>query len=355
MPKRSKRTIVGKQDQIEMDDLPQEIEMPGEQAGGSQQIIEPQVGRSQEQAEIPQQTDELSQEGSSHAQREVSQRIVARGRRGRNLFQFMRSTIGRLSSKVSELERRLNEGKENQEQEEMPRNIVEPVIVYQASEAKLERPKYPGKIDMHPVTFIEDLFAYLNRISRKDQVIEEIIACLEGEVRKWARIYKDRWITEEDFKKDFLESFWSETEQNQLRRSIVCGTWNEKREPSMMRYFISLASQAKMLARAIPEDQLVADLMNHFPIEIQYVWRQRKSGRIIQAAEFLRELDDVGRQCKSHVEVSINPQGGFKRIAGTTQDKTQPGGKRTKLSNHIVIQDEDEQEMESGLKNTDLN
>ncbi|KAJ2941464.1 hypothetical protein O0L34_g3685 [Tuta absoluta] len=110
-----------------------------------------------------------------------------------------------------------------------------------------------------------------------------------------------------------------------------------------------------MLARAIPEDQLVADLMNHFPIEIQYVWRQRKSGRIIQAAEFLRELDDVGRQCKSHVEVSINPQGGFKRIAGTTQDKTQPGGKRTKLSNHIVIQDEDEQEVESGLKNTDLN
>ncbi|KAI5632287.1 hypothetical protein NE865_15009 [Phthorimaea operculella] len=335
-----------------MVDLPQQPEIQDEQAEGSQQMIEHQVEGPQGQTGGSQQTDGLSQEGILQGRTETSQRAVVKTNRGRNLFQLMRTTIGRLSHKISELERKINEEKENQE---TSRSTVEPVTVYHATEAKLERPKYPGKANMHPVTFIEDLFAYLNRISRKDQVIEEIIACLEGEVRKWARIYKDRWMNEEDFKRDFLESFWSETEQNQLRRSIVCGTWSEKREPSMMSYFINLASQAKMLARNIPEDQLVADLMNHFPIEVQYVWRQKKSGKIIQAAEFLRELDDVGRQCKTHVEVSNHPQGGLKRVASTVQNKTQPGVKRTKTLNHIMTQNEGELEMEPEPDCIDLN
>lgn len=156
-----------------------------------------------------------------------------------------------------------------------------------------ERPRYPGKQGTHPVTFIEDLTAYLNKRSAVGNNIDIIIECLEGETRDWARIYKERWTGFEDFKKDFMSTYWGEAEQNELRRKIVHNSWDKTTHPTMLGHFISLAGQAKMLSYTIPEKQLIDDIIGHFPKHIQYSWAVNSSTTILDAAEFLRKMDNI--------------------------------------------------------------
>uniref|UniRef100_A0A1E1WLN5 Uncharacterized protein n=1 Tax=Pectinophora gossypiella TaxID=13191 RepID=A0A1E1WLN5_PECGO len=168
-------------------------------------------------------------------------------------------------------------------------------IYYPMSHVLPEKPKFPSK-NKHPVTFIEDLMAYLKKIPPgAGNVIDLIIECLEGETRNWARIYKDRWVQLEDFKRDFLDTYWGEAEQNNLRRQIVHNTWDSTKS-TMLSHFITLCGQAKMLTYPIQERQLISDIMHHFPSEVQYAWATSRSTSILEATEFLRKLDDINKQ-----------------------------------------------------------
>ena len=169
-------------------------------------------------------------------------------------------------------------------------------ICYAMPPPAAERPKFPVK-NKHPVTFIEDLTAYLRKCppGASEGGIDAIIECLEGEARDWARLYRDRWSQLDDFKKDFLDTYWGEAEQSALRRKIVHNTWNES-QSTMLGHFISLSGQAKMLTYPIQEPQLVSDIMNHFPRDVQYSWSTSNYTTILQATEFLRKLDNVNKQ-----------------------------------------------------------
>lgn len=161
-------------------------------------------------------------------------------------------------------------------------------------QVQTDRPRYPSKIK-HPVNFIEDLTAYLKKIPHAgENTIELIIECLDGEIRDWARIYRDRWSKLEDFKRDFFDTYWGEAEQNQLRRIIVHNTWDSAKT-TMLQHFISLCGQAKMLTYRIPDNQLVNDIMRHFPKDVQYAWSCNKNTTILDATEFLRKLDDINK------------------------------------------------------------
>lgn len=164
-----------------------------------------------------------------------------------------------------------------------------------------EKPKYPGKNQIHPVTFIEDLTTYLKRFSYGSD-LDVIFECLEGECRNWARIYKEQWNNVEDFKRDFLNTYWGEAEQSNLRKKIVQYKWS-KGQSTMLQHFISLVGQAKMLSYTIPEKQLVNDIMSHFPKNIQYAWATNQNQTVMEAAEFLRKLDSINQQ-DSMMEVS---------------------------------------------------
>lgn len=179
-----------------------------------------------------------------------------------------------------------------QEDHGPPKNVY-----YTLQNNNIEKPKYPGKNDIHPVSFIEDLTSYLKRIpTPTGGVVDLIIECLEGETRNWARICRERWQNLEDFKSDFLNTYWGDTEQNNLRRKIVCNTWDKSKHSSMLEHFISLTGQAKMLAYPIPEKQLINDIMQHFPKQVQYVWTTNPASTIIEAAEFLRRIDNIEKQ-----------------------------------------------------------
>lgn len=174
--------------------------------------------------------------------------------------------------------------------------LVQPgpsTVYYPVPQMSAEKPKYPSKYK-HPVTFIEDLTAYLKKYPGTTDIVDMVLESLDGEVREWGRLYRSRWTQFEDFKRDFLENFWGEAEQGELRRKIVQNTWDGTQ--SMLSHFISLCGQAKMLTYPIQEQQLVSDIIGHFPRNIQYAWNASNYTTILQATEFLRKLDNVNKR-----------------------------------------------------------
>jgi hypothetical protein len=159
----------------------------------------------------------------------------------------------------------------------------------------VDRPKF-GKTPTHPVTFLEHLEIYLMKVATDGHELETAIECLEGAARDWARVYKDRWNSVADFKSDFLKSYWGSYDQNELRRSIVHGTWDRIKEPLMANYFIKIVGQTKMLSYSMSEEQLISDIIRHFPRYVQQSFITSKSKTILETAEFLRSMDEVNKQ-----------------------------------------------------------
>lgn len=186
-------------------------------------------------------------------------------------------------------------------------------IVYSITNLNQERPKFGGLNSkdrhgkgIHPVTFLEDLNSYLKKIPSQGKELDIIQECLTDQARNWARIYRDRWSTYDDFKQDFLNTFWSEVEQNKVRRNIVSNTWNRKENPTMLGHFLSLAGQVGLLKLTIPERQLVADIMRHYPKEVQQLWALSRNETILAATEFLRQMDNIETIDESSPRASTN-------------------------------------------------
>ncbi|KAJ2944040.1 hypothetical protein O0L34_g8372 [Tuta absoluta] len=181
--------------------------------------------------------------------------------------------------------------------------VLDKRIVYSITNLNQERPRFGGHNyrtkagnKIHPVTFLEDLTAYLRKIpghTLEHKELDIVQECLLDQARDWSRIYKDRWITFQDFKNDFLETYWGEVEQNKVRREIVSNRWDSHKTPTMLEHFLKLAGQVNLLQFTIPVKQLIADIMRHYPPNVQQLWALSRSDTILAATEFLRQLDNI--------------------------------------------------------------
>lgn len=169
-------------------------------------------------------------------------------------------------------------------------------IVYNIRNLNLEKPKFGNSEKTHPITFLENLTTYLKKMDQGGSELELVKECLIEEAKDWARVYQERWTNFEEFKTDFLNTFWGENEQSIIRRNIVQGCWDRQKEPSMLNYFLKISSQAQMLNYKIPEKQLLQDIIRHYPKNIQQVWITSKIQNLLEMAEFLKNMDLIAKQ-----------------------------------------------------------
>lgn len=220
------------------------------------------------------------------------------------MHRMVRRTIALLSNKVQDLEDRVH--RTPSATTECPtssevgfHNDTTTRVIY-SIQPPSKKPKFSGK--MHPVAFVEKLSAYVRKFECEGKsVIADITEYLDGESRDWARVFRHRWLGLEDFKRDFLETYWGETEQNLLRQRLVGDKWNKEEHPTMLGHFLSLTSQAQMLPYPVPEQQLVSDIMRHNLKKVQYVWSLNKANTMMEAIDLLRRLDNVAKQDRTVV------------------------------------------------------
>lgn len=155
-------------------------------------------------------------------------------------------------------------------------------------------PKFQNKNTQQPVRFLERLEQYFKKMQTPPQNQLDIVTeALEEEARDWATIFKVTWSSFADFRQDFLQSFWSEQDQIQLRQKITTQRWQPGQRP-MEAHFAHYLGQARLLTtHPIPDNLLVAELIKHFPTNVQSLWSLHPEKTVAAAAEFLRQQDVI--------------------------------------------------------------
>lgn len=154
------------------------------------------------------------------------------------------------------------------------------------------RGQYQGK---HPVKFLQELDAYFKKmnIPAEGQLDVVVSDALSEAAHDWSAIFKDSWQNFDDFHTDFLKTYWSGPEQAKLKHNIATHRWSTASNRSMESHFAHYVGLARLLTAPIPEEVLVADLIKHFPTNIQALWSLKDGQTTAAAAEFLRVQEAI--------------------------------------------------------------
>lgn len=193
-----------------------------------------------------------------------------------------------------------------------------------------KRPTFDGSGEINPVRFLEQLERYYRRLDILDRhKVDVALDCLEQDALYWADVYRGNWKDYTQFRRAFLNRYWSAAEQFKLRNKICTSKW-EPEKRSMGNHLAFFISQAKLLTDLIPESTLVAELIRHFPTEIQALWQAADRHSISQLAEFIGKQEalfdypTVGKTLATRTEphtTTIEPP---KRVHTTSQHATLP-------------------------------
>lgn len=166
----------------------------------------------------------------------------------------------------------------------------------QVSRMVLTQPETPpsfGGLRSNPIRFVQELEKYFKKVDLPEsQQLEVAMDCLTGSARNWATIYRRVWRTFENFRNDFIRTYWSEQEQQKLRHRIFTETWTNDKY-TMMDHFAYFVNMAEQLTNPFPETELVSHLIRHYPVHIQSLWLLSRKTTLEGVAEFLRQQEDI--------------------------------------------------------------
>lgn len=144
---------------------------------------------------------------------------------------------------------------------------------------------------IHPVNFIKKLSRIFDEAGVPgEKKIFFALSCLRGSAQHWGNLKEDSFIDYEQFKKCFLERYWSVEEEREVFRRVKFGSYSGG---SKADYFIRMLGEIKLLSDSLTEAEQIEMLINHFPAEVRkslFSWGVKT---VEDIEKFLRRLDSV--------------------------------------------------------------
>ncbi|CAH0563114.1 unnamed protein product [Brassicogethes aeneus] len=110
------------------------------------------------------------------------------------------------------------------------------------------------------------LEAYGKASFRKpDQMLDLALARLKSEAKQWSVLYKCSWKTYGDFKAALLRTYLNAKKQREVRYKISHDRYEPTKGDSLFGHFAKQVELASLLTPAIPPDELLANLVQHYP------------------------------------------------------------------------------------------
>lgn len=136
------------------------------------------------------------------------------------------------------------------------------------------RPIFADSETSNPVRFLERFELYFKRtyLPEEDK-ISEVISCLSRQAWDWAEYHKGTWNHFNHFRAAFLDKFWSEDRQHEIRVQLLSRAYDPSRESTMAEYFMRQVNHLRTLTIPLAESLLLADLMLLFPEPVRGLWR----------------------------------------------------------------------------------
>lgn len=212
------------------------------------------------------------------------------------LFDNLQKSVSHIQNRLEQTETSTFENNSTDNRRSSPQSLdsfgTNPRVLYTQTTTM---PKFNGDLmKKHPIQFLQELVHYFKKIQvNPEQQLDLLVESMEGPAADWFTIYRPTWITIEDFQADFLHSFWSDVQQNQLRHQIGTTVWSVHNGMTMVNHFAHYVSLARRLTTPISEKTLVNQIIKHFPPHIQSLWMLKGETTIAGTAEFLRQQESI--------------------------------------------------------------
>ncbi|KAJ8895920.1 hypothetical protein PR048_001261 [Dryococelus australis] len=162
-----------------------------------------------------------------------------------------------------------------------------------------EMPKFSGKQNENPVTYIKKMEEYAKLFALNDT---DLLRCtrmsLQSTACFWWEVEKDRITNFSGFQESFLLQFWSSKIQSNIRSQPAYGHWDPKKEKRIEEHFSDVYERTRHLAAAMG-DELVDVVISQLPITHH---RQFTGGVYRDLTEFIHHFisaDQLERQASS--------------------------------------------------------
>lgn len=154
----------------------------------------------------------------------------------------------------------------------------------------LEPPIFCSCIFQSPTVFLNSLMEYV-RLTRVPLDSFKYVAgqALKGQAYEWFIYVRHRINSIQDFNRLFLERFWNDGIQMEIRRRLEFGSYAEALDPNQSRseYVIKIWNYVKALENPPGEQIFVEFLSRHFDTQLRMAIESRGIASIDQLIDFL--------------------------------------------------------------------
>lgn len=170
----------------------------------------------------------------------------------------------------------------------------------------VERPSFRNLFKTNPIMFLDKFERYFKSLKcNPNDKLDVVLGCLEYPASQWVELKQISWKTFDDFKQDFLNHYWSESKQQQIRSEILLTKFEANRS-SMSEHFIRQINNARTLTIPLPELVMIADVMRQFPVNIQSLWSVYPQRDVAGALEFLNRQENCIVKRNKMIEYADN-------------------------------------------------
>lgn len=152
-------------------------------------------------------------------------------------------------------------------------------------------PKFSDKDTDSPLRYIQELehFFALRGIPEAFKV-SVIRNSLDGKCQEWFDLTVTSDMSYEEFKAQFVQHYWNSSRQASWRWSIINGRYDQRRDGTMVDFYIKLSQRAKHLCPPFSSAELFTHIANQYPNDVRMALLVTRPKSSKEMLELLREL-----------------------------------------------------------------
>lgn len=175
-----------------------------------------------------------------------------------------------------------------------------PPLAYAVAPTLLERrelPRFEGLPKHHPVVFLRELERFFEMVGVKEAFqLDYALDALQGKISTWGDAFRYSFGDYPTFKAMFLEEFWGEERQRDIRVALYGETYRSNCDLEMADYFLRLVAKARHLTPPMRDDEIISLSIRHFPMAVERTLLAAGHDSVDMVLKLLRRLDEAERR-----------------------------------------------------------
>jgi hypothetical protein len=179
-------------------------------------------------------------------------------------------------------------------------------------------PKFADDNTIHPVEFLARIEMYGEQQNMSECMqIALAVQNLEGVAGDWGAAFQGTWDGWAQFKASYLDMFWSEERQEEVKYQLHHDFYNKQVHGTMSAFFLSWMKRVKHLSPSISTQSFLRRVSHLFPANVENTLLAARLDTLEQTLKLLKNLDEAASRRKDrHV---TKPKSSAPETSGSSQ------------------------------------